>query len=261
MIVDGKTILICGVGAGLGRETAEAALRDGANVVLGARTESQLQAIAKEIDPSGERVAWKATDITNDEQNESLAQLAVDRFGQLDGLVQVAAYDTAFGGLEQGDIDDFARTYEVNVVGSTRIVKSVAPHLKRAGGGSVVLIGAQASFKPSAEAPQMAYGASKAALQSAMYYMATELGRDRIRVNMVVPGWMWGDPAEGFVNMQAKELGVSTEDVLSGITSKMVLPQMPEDGDVAEAALFFCSDRSRYITGQYLMVNSGEVMM
>lgn len=260
MILEGKTIVICGVGPGLGREVAVAALRDGANVVLGARTESKLAAIAKEIDPTGRRVAWKATDITNNAQNEALAQLAVDRFGRLDGLVQVAALDTAFGGLADGDIDDFARTYEVNVIGTTRIVKAVAPHMRRTGGGSIVLIGAQASFKPMVNALQMAYAASKGGLNSAMYYMAAELGKDHIRVNTVVPTWMWGEPVENFVNTQAETLGVSTDEVIAGITSKMAIPAIPEDGDVAEAAIFFCSDRAKFITGQSLMVNSGELM-
>ena len=89
---------------------------------------------------------------------------------------------------------------------------------------------------------------------------AEELGADHIRVNTVVPTWMWGEPVESFVNMQAESLGVSTEEVIAGITSKMAIPEIPEDGDVAEAAIFFCSDRARFITGQYLMVNSGEFM-
>jgi NAD(P)-dependent dehydrogenase (short-subunit alcohol dehydrogenase family) len=260
MILAGKTVVVSGVGAGLGREVATLAIRDGANLVLGARTESQLERVAREVDPSGKRVAFVRTDIRDDAQCEGLAELAMKHFGRLDALVQVAALDTAFGGLRDGDLDDFQRTSEVNVVGSARMVKAVAPRMQRSGGGSIVLIGAQASFKPMFDAPQMAYAASKAALGSMMYYLARELGPDRIRVNTVVPTWMWGDPVEGYVNMKAEQEGVDRSVILARITSRMAIPEIPQDADVAEAAIFLCSDRARLITGQYLMVNSGELM-
>ncbi len=260
MILEGKTVVVSGVGAGLGREVAALAIRDGANVVLGARTESQLERVAKEIDASGKRVAFVRTDILDDAQCEGLAALALSRFGRLDALVQVAAYDTAFGGLRDGNLDDFQRATEVNVVGSARMVKAVAPGMQRSGGGSIVLIGAQASFKPMPDASQMAYAASKGALRSVMYYLARELGPDRIRVNTVVPTWMWGDPVEGYVKMQAEQEGVDRSVILARITSRMAIPEIPQDADVAEAAIFLCSNRARFITGQYLMVNSGELM-
>lgn len=260
MILAGKTVVISGVGAGLGREVATLAIRDGANLVLGARTESQLERVAREVDPSGKRVVFARTDICDDAQCERLAELASKQFGRLDALVQVAALDTAFGGLRDGNLDDFRRTQEVNVVGSARMVKAVAPHMQRSGGGSIVLIGAQASFKPMSDAPQMAYAASKAALGSMMYYLAKELGPDRIRVNTVVPTWMWGDPVEGYVNHLAEQEGVDRSVILARITSRMAIPEIPQDADVAEAAIFLCSDRARVITGQFLMVNSGELM-
>jgi NAD(P)-dependent dehydrogenase (short-subunit alcohol dehydrogenase family) len=195
VILSGKTLVVSGVGAGLGREVARCALRDGARVVLGARTRSKLEALAKELDPSGERVAPVVADITDEGDCEALARTAAERFGSLDALVQVAALDAVFGGLLDGDLEDWRRTYETNVVGSMRLVRAAVPHLERAGGGSVVLIGSQASLLPLV--PQLAYAASKGALLSSMYHLAKELGPRRIRVNTVVPTWMWGPPAAG----------------------------------------------------------------
>ncbi|MDX1649365.1 MAG: SDR family NAD(P)-dependent oxidoreductase, partial [Myxococcota bacterium] len=100
-----RTVVVSGVGAGLGREVARLALRDGARVVLGARTEGVLEQTAKELDPSGERVAWRRTDIRKPEDCEALAALAVSRFGAADALVQVAAYEGAFGGLRDADLE------------------------------------------------------------------------------------------------------------------------------------------------------------
>jgi NAD(P)-dependent dehydrogenase (short-subunit alcohol dehydrogenase family) len=93
-----------------------------------------------------------------------------------------------------------------------------------------------------------------------MYYLAQELGADNVRVNMVVPSWMWGPPVEGFLSARARNEKRSLEDVVNELTSKFALRRMTEDGEVAEAAIFFCSDRAKAITGQHLLVNAGELM-
>jgi len=258
VILEGKTVVVCGVGPGLGREVAEKALRDGARVVLAARTEAKLEAIAKELDPSGERVAWVATDLTDQEQCDAMAGAAAERFGRVDALVQVAALDAVFGSLADAPLEDFQRTFDTNVVGPVRLARAVGPVMKEAGGGSIVLVGSQAMLHP--QTPQVAYGASKGGLLSAMYYMAKELGPDKIRVNMVVPTWMWGPPVEGYVKMMAKQRDCSEDEVIGEITAGMPLGEIPADDDVAEAIVFFASDRSRMITGQRLLVNAGEVM-
>ena len=259
MILEGKTVVVCGVGQGLGGEVARLAHRDGANLMLAARTPATLESIAREIDPSGERVAQRPTDITDAGQCQALADETVARFGGVDALVQVAALDAVFGGLAEVKPEDRRSTFEVNVVGTTQAAAAMAPHMQRRGGGSIVLIGSQSSFLPPAFS-QIAYASSKGALMTAMYYMAKELGPDRIRVNTVVPTWMWGPPVEFFVKAQAKQRGVSEEEVVAEITSQMMIPEIPADEDVAEAVVFLCCDRARMITGQTLFVNSGELM-
>src|ERR1043165_8000410 len=99
MILDGKTVIVTGVGVGLGRECVSAALREGANVVMAARTQANLDTALAELDPSGEKLAAHATDITDPDACASLVELARDRFGGVDALVQVAAYEHAWGGL------------------------------------------------------------------------------------------------------------------------------------------------------------------
>ncbi len=258
MILEGKTVVVCGVGPGLGREVAEKALRDGARVVMASRTAAKLEAIAKELDPSGERVACVPTDLTDEAQCVALADAAVARFGALHALVQVAALDAVFGSFEDAPLEDFARAYDTNVLGPIRLARAVRSAMKQAGGGSIVLVGSQAMLLP--QTPQIAYGASKGGLLSAMYYMAKELGPDRIRVNMVVPTWMWGPPVEAYVKMTAKQQGVGEDEVVAGITANMPLGEIPLDDDVAEVICFFASDRARMVSGQKLLVNAGELM-
>ncbi len=259
MILEDKTVVVTGVGPGLGSEVARIALRDGAKVVIGARREKKLAAVAAELDSTGERVAYRATDITDAEQCEALMQLAEDRFGGVDALVQVAAFDALFGTLQSTSTEDWMKSMQTNVVGNMLIAAAAARHLKARGGGSIVLIGSQSMWLPPQMA-QIAYAAAKGALLAAMKHMVTELGPDKIRVNMVIPTYMWGPPVQMFVDWQAKERGVDQQVIIDEITATMPLGEIPADEDVAEAVAFFCSDRSRMVTGETLLVNAGEML-
>jgi NAD(P)-dependent dehydrogenase (short-subunit alcohol dehydrogenase family) len=255
MILNGKTVVVSGVGPGLGREIAAAAVRDGANAVLGARTEANLEKAGESIDPSGERVAWSVTDITDPAHCERLAATAIDRFGRVDALVNCAALDAVFGGLENADWDSWRQALEINLFGTMQMTQAVIPHLKERG-GSVVFIGSQAMYW--SQVPQTAYAASKSAILGAVAHLARELGPYKIRVNTVVPSWMWGPPVQAYVDMTAKAQNVDPKKIVDGITAQMPLGEIPSDGDVAEVVVFFASDRARMITGQTLLVNAGE---
>ena len=257
MILEGKTILVTGVGGGLGRECAASALRDGANVVIAARTADTLATIAGELDPGGKRVASQVTDITDADSCGALVDLAKERFGSVDALVQVAAFENAWGGLYDMKFEDWRSAFETNVLGAINVIRPAAAAMKEGGGGSVVLIGSQSMFQP--QMPQGGYAASKSALLSAMYYLCDELGPDNIRCNMVIPSWMWGPPVEMLMNWRAKNEEKTVDEALDDVVGKFPLRRMTEDGEVADVVAFFASDRAKAVTGQYLLVNSGEM--
>ncbi|MFD9381022.1 SDR family oxidoreductase [Streptomyces sp. NPDC059999] len=259
MLLRGKTVIVSGVGAGLGHQVAATVVRDGGNAVLGARTEANLVKSAAEIDPDGAHTAYLPTDITDEARCEALAALAEERFGGVDAVVHVAAWDSYFGGLEDADFGTWRQVLDVNLLGTLRMTRACLPALKRAG-GSVVIIGTQSAVASPSQVQQAAYAASKGALTSAMYSMARELGPYRIRVNTVLPGWMWGPPVQAFVTFTAHGEGVPEEEVRARLTERMALPDLATDGDVADAAAFLASDRARAITGQSLLVNAGELM-
>ncbi|MGW2654183.1 SDR family oxidoreductase [Streptomyces sp. NPDC001478] len=259
MLLTGKTVVVSGVGAGLGHRIAAAVVRDGGNAVLGARTEANLVKSAQEIDPSGRQTAYRATDITEAAQCEALAALAAERFGRIDAVVHVAAWDSYFGGVEDADLDTWKGVVDVNLLGTLRMTRACLPALKERG-GSVVVIGTQSAVAAPTQVRQAAYAASKGALTSAVYSMAQEFGPHRIRVNTVLPGWMWGPPVEAYVRFTAHTEGVPEAEVLGRLTERMALPDLATDGDVAEAVVFLASDRARAITGQSLLVNAGELM-
>jgi len=155
MILEDKTILVSGVGPGLGREIASRVLRDGGRVVIGARKAESLEVAAKELDPSGERVLAHAFDITDEAGCRAIVAATEERFVRLDGLAQVAAAEP-MGDLASTPLDDFRTANEVNVIGTVQLVKAAVPAFERAGGGSVVLIGSQATELPP-HSPQLAY--------------------------------------------------------------------------------------------------------
>lgn len=257
-LLAGKTVVVTGVGTGLGKEVATTVANDGANLVIGARTETQLAAVAEELDPSGERVVYVPTDISDPEACERIVATAVDRFGRLDGIAQIAAYEGAMGNLSATNMNRVRKSIDINLIGSLQMVQAAAPALKSAGGGSVVLIGSQSMYLPLIE--QIGYAASKGALLTAMFHLAKEFGPDKIRVNTVVPSWMWGPPVQMYVDWQASERGVEGDAVKAEIEAGIPLGEIVADEDVADAVAFFLSDRARMITGQSLMVNGGELM-
>ncbi|MFC1400422.1 MULTISPECIES: SDR family oxidoreductase [Streptacidiphilus] len=261
-LLEGRTVVVSGVGPGLGQQVAVRAAREGANVVLGARTEENLAKVAAEVEaahPGAGRVAWRSTDIAEDDACTALAALAVERYGRIDAVVHVAALDSYFGGLADADFASWRRVLDVNLIGTLQLTRACLPALKERG-GSVVIIGTQSAVAAPSQVRQAAYAASKGALTSAMYSMARELGPDRIRVNTVLPGWMWGPAVEMYVQWTAGTEQIPEEQVRGRLAERMALPELATDGDVAEAALFFASDRARSITGQSLLVNAGEIM-
>ena len=124
----------------------------------------------------------------------------------------------------------------------------------------MVLIGSQSMFKPSL--PQAGYAASKGALLSARCTTwPTSSGADNIRCNMVVPSWMWGPPVRDVRERHGGQAeGITAEEALNDIVGDFPLRRMTEDGEVADVAVFFASDHAKAVTGQHLMVNSGEMM-
>jgi NAD(P)-dependent dehydrogenase (short-subunit alcohol dehydrogenase family) len=257
VLLEGKTILVTGVGPGLGSECAASALKLGANVVIAARNEAKLAGLAADLDPTGERIAFKATDITDADACEELVDAATSRFGQLNGLIQVAAYENVWGGLYDAKFENWRTAFETNVLGALTVLRPAAKALKAAGGGGVVFIGSQSMFKPSM--PQAGYAASKNALLTTMYYLVDELGPDNIRLNMVVPSWMWGPPVEMLIDYNAKTKNITRDEALHEIVGTFPLRRMTEDGEVADVAAFFVSDLAKAVTGQHLLVNGGEL--
>jgi len=260
-LLDGRVVLVSGVGPGLGRETAAAVLREGGSAVMTDMFGDRVRSITQALDPGGSRALAIEVDVTSPEQCAGLVEKVRDRFGRLDGLVNVAAMDTAVGGLmDDGVLEDWDLSAAVNVKGTLRITRTLAPlMMEPPSAGSIVLIASTAFIRPRRTRFNVAYAMTKGALATATYYLAEELGPYGIRTNTIAPGWKWGPVVEAYFDDEAERRGVDAKVLVAAMCEELSLRRMATDADVANTAVFFLSDMSRAITGQIIFVDGGQV--
>lgn len=255
-LLEDKVAVVTGVGPGLGRATALALAREGAAVVLVARSAERLDEVAAEITAAGGRALAVPASVTKPEDCERVASEAVAAFGGIDVLVNSAFRGDAFTSVETSDLDGWRKIMDVNFFGPTLMSRACIPSMRERGSGSIVMVASQSARK--IRPNEAGYAASKAALITLTKSMATELAGDHIRVNAVVPGWIWGPNVQLYVDWQSQSRGIDPSEVIAEITKEIPLGEIPPQEDIAESIVFFASGMARMITGQTLDVNGGE---
>ena len=257
-LLDGKVMVVSGVGPGLGAQVARDATAAGAGVMLAARSAGYLEELAAELAAAGARVGYRTCDVTVDAECRALVAAAEEELGGVDGVVCNAfAQGRAYGvPVEDADIDDWKAAFDVNLFGSLRMVKATIPALRRRGGGSVVFVGSQIVRR--VFAGRGPYASSKAALLSAAHVLARELGPYDIRVNTVVPGRMWGPGLRRYIERLAAERGTSFERERQRMVDDVSLPRLSTDEESARVVVFLASELAAGMTGLSVDVNAGE---
>jgi NAD(P)-dependent dehydrogenase (short-subunit alcohol dehydrogenase family) len=255
MLLQDKVIVVAGVGAGLGRAIALASAREGADVVLAARTASRLDDVAKEVVALGRRGLAVPTDVTDAGAAAHLAETARDAFGRIDALVYNALAMPPIKDLGQVSLDAVSAAFEANVVAALRLTRLFTSSLAETGGSVVMVNSMVVRFSQRRMGP---YKLAKAALLAMAQSLATELGPQGIRVNSVAPGHIWGDSLKWYFGYLAGKRGVNIQQVYDETAAGTDLGRLPEPGEVADAVVFLASPLARAITGQCLDVNCGE---
>jgi NAD(P)-dependent dehydrogenase (short-subunit alcohol dehydrogenase family) len=256
MLLSDRIVLVSGIGPGLGSEIALASAREGADLVLAARSPAMLDETAAAVRARGRRALAVPTDVTAPDDCQRLVEAARAEFGRVDVLVHNAFQSNPVGLIEQANLDDWRRIFEVNLFGALRLTQLVVPLMKAQRRGSIVFVN---SMSIRVIEPLMGgYAASKGALLTTARTLAKELGPDGIRVNSVVPGYIWSTKMEAYFRRLATDRGVSYEAVHADVTARTALRHIPDSAEVAEAVVFFASDLARAVTGQSLDVNGGH---
>ena len=142
--------------------------------------------------------------------------------------------------VDTADFADWRRVMDVNLFGSLQLTQAVVPHMKARGEGSVVMVN---SMSIRIIEPRFgAYTASKAALLAATQTLAKELGPAGIRVNSVVPGYIWSDKLAAYFRQLAQQQGTTFEAVKAEIAGRTALNHIPDSAEIAAAVVFFASD-------------------
>ncbi len=257
MLLQNKVAIISGIGPGMGRDISLAFAREGAKLALAARSPGKLEKALAEVRAAGGEAIAVPTDITKPDDCARLVAAAQSAFGRVDVLVNNAFHQGTYVPIESADLAKWREPFEVNVLGTLGLTQRVIPLMKKQGSGSIVMIN---SMVIRDVLPTMAdYAASKAALMAATQGLARELGPSQIRVNSVVPGYIWGPSLEWYFGDQARRRGITPQQVYDEVAANTALRHLPTSEEIAPAVVFFASDLSRVITGQSLDVNGGHI--
>jgi NAD(P)-dependent dehydrogenase (short-subunit alcohol dehydrogenase family) len=256
MLLAGRVAIVSGIGPGMGRDVSLALAREGADLAIAARTQASLDGVAAEVAELGRRVVTVPTDVAQPEQARRLADVAHAELGRIDVLVNNAFQSAPYELFETADLDAWRKIFDVNLFGSLALSQAVVPHMKKTGGGSIIMVN---TMSMRIIEPRFGgYAASKAALMTAAQTMAKELGPYKIRVNSIVPGYVRGPSLERWFESLARSRGVSPRQVYDEVASRTALGRIPTSAEIAGTVVFFASDLSCAVTGQALDVNCGH---
>lgn len=254
----GKTAIVTGGSAGIGLATARALYNEGVQVAIAARNPERLEKAVKTIRevPSitGDVIAI-AADISQAEGVEKVAHTAIERFGQVDILINNAGSARAGSFLNLTD-DAFLDAWNLKLLGYIRLVRAIVPDMIQRRDGRIVNIigGAGRTPRPNF----LPGGTTNAALLNFTRGLSSELARHNIRINAISPGLTATDRAEQLAEQNAQSLGISVEQYKTDALRSIPLGRIVPPEEIAHLALFLVSDLAASITGAEVLVDGGS---
>jgi len=252
----GKRALVTGAGRGIGKATALALAREGAQLVICARSESQVKETAQAVIGGGGTAVSLGVDITRDQDVERLAQAAVDVFGGIDILVNNAGNYISSMFLDY-KLEEWRDLYEVNVIGTVRVTRAILPMMVAGGGGRIINVASTAAKWGAAG--QSAYNASKHAVLGLTRSLALEVASQGVRVNAVCPWWVDTELIDD--NALSSVLGVPPEEVRSTLAKRSPIGRLITPEDVAELVVYLSSPASDALTGIGVTLAGGAILI
>ncbi|HTJ64598.1 MAG TPA: SDR family oxidoreductase [Alphaproteobacteria bacterium] len=254
-VLQGKTAIVSGVGAGLGLAIVRALAGAGADLALGDISDVALSEAEAVVASQNARCYARRTDIREPNACAALVAVAERTFGGVDILVNDAFRAESPGTFENADLDEWRAVADVNLWGSLNMIRAALPALKRSPAAAIVNINSHGS---EALDPEFGgYTSSKAALAHLTRHLAREFGAHGIRVNGVHPGPMDALPRRRFLAAQAEAQGVSPESLDAPARERAALGRLATADEAAQAVLFLASPLASGITGQALFVDAG----
>ncbi len=242
-----KVALITGATRGIGKQIALTLSKEGFNIALNYRKENEeLIELKKDIEANQVKCFQVAGDVSNFEECEKLVEQVIEKFGQIDVLVNNAGI-TKDMLLMRMSKEDFEQVIDVNLIGTFNMTKNVIRHMLKARTGRIINISSVVGI--SGNAGQTNYAASKAGIIGFTKSLAKEVASRNILVNAVAPGFI-----------ETSMTDVLTDEVKEDIAKNIPLKRIGVAQDVANVVKFLASEDSSYITGQVIHVDGGMLM-
>ena len=247
-LLDGQRALITGAGSGIGKVMAQHFEKAGARIWICDADTNNLEQSLKE------NPHWNGTqcDVSDENQVGQLFKEMSDSFGGLEILVNNAGIAGPTAPVEEIDPDEWRRSVGVNLNGAFYCTRLATPLLKNSPKASIINISSVAGRLGFAR--RLPYASTKWAMIGFTESLAKELGPSGIRVNALLPGIVEGPRIEGVFQARAESEGVPYEEVRDRVLNNVSMKRMVSAGDVAEMAVFLCSEAGKNISGQSISV-------
>jgi 3-hydroxybutyrate dehydrogenase len=254
----GKSAVVTGAASGIGREIARSFAREGSKVAVADVDMDAARAAAAQITANGGTAIAIEMDVTSETAVRAGIHAAVIAFGGIDILVSNAGVQIVHP-IEAFPFADWKALLAVHLDGAFLTTQACLPHMYAGGGGSVIYMG---SVHSKVASPlKAAYVAAKHGLLGLARVVAKEGAAHGVRANVVCPGFVRTPLVEKQIPQQARELGISEEDVIKNVMLKDTVDgEFTTLEDVAAAVLFFAAFPSNALTGQSLVVSHGWYM-
>ena len=256
MQLEGRVAIVTGGGYGIGKAIARAFAQEGADVVVAARTESALKKVAKEIEGMGRKSLAVVIDLLQPDAPAAMVEKTLKKFGKIDILVNNSGAEGPIKPVAEMELEGWNDLLAVNLTGAMLCSRyALEKSMIRRKSGVIINMASAAGRR--GLPTRSAYSSSKFAIIGFTQSLAGEVGRYGIRVNAIAPGAVEGERIERVLDIAAKNMGITYEQMVANSNARAALGRMVKPEEVGALAVFLASEKSSAITGQTINIDAG----
>ncbi|MGK7377316.1 SDR family NAD(P)-dependent oxidoreductase [Planococcus sp. 1R117A] len=249
-----KVALVTGAGNGMGKCTALTFAKLGASVVVADINIDNATKVRDEIRSVGALAEAVQVNVTQEEDAEKMVAFTIEKFGQIDFLINCAGVSKNMK-LVETTVEDWERIFAINVKGTFLGIRATLPHMIKQQSGKIINFSSMTGKEAFANA--VAYCSSKFAVMGITQGVAKEVAKDNINVNAVCPGVVMTDMMHKATEDMAELQGVTKDDIIQQFSDSIPLNRLQTPEDIAGVVAFLCSDLAVNMTGQGINVTGG----